>query len=83
MSAHHVFMVLAYAGQWFHSQVWPFASAHGDNKADKQRDEKLNSAVKPVFIWDPATVPTARGQHTVSFMAVTLMIREDFRHFQS
>lgn len=70
--------VPTYLGQWIHSQVWPFASAHGDNKADKQMDEELKSAVKPVFICDPAAVTTAGGQHTASFMAVTLMIRRGF-----
>lgn len=71
--------VPAYLGQWFHSQVWPFASNHGDNKADKQMDEKLKSAVKLVLICDPAAVTTAGGQHVVPFVAVTLMIRRGFQ----
>lgn len=42
-------------------------------------DEELKSAVKLVFICDPAAVTTAGGQHTVPFIAVTLMIRRGFQ----
>lgn len=63
----------------FIARCGPLPQLMETNKTDKQMDEKLKSAVKPVFICDSAAVATAGGQHTVSFMAVTLMIRRGFQ----
>lgn len=69
--------VPTYLGQWFHSQLWPFASAHGDQRSG-QADGR-EAKIKPVLICDPSAVTTAGGQHTASFLLVTLMIRRGFQ----
>lgn len=48
---------------------------------DNQTVEKLQSAIKPVLICDPAAVTTAGGRPPLSVLAVTLMVGREFQRF--